>query len=141
MLLADTLLIKGTDPKIEEEIICKVLDEELSLASVPKTTDDFPAGLSIPRCTHLGKTEIGTLSSNLMCDKCECAGCTSSTYLNNCEDTKEVHVGDTAVSVGSKEICMGDISRDLSKLLATSECTEPLVLATETVAEFKLKVD
>lgn len=49
-------------------------------------------------------------------------------------------MGDTTVSVGSKDIIMGDMSRDLVKL-AASEITIPFELATETVAELKLKVD
>ncbi len=46
-------------------------------------------------------------------------------------------VGDTGVGAGPKDTCIGDISRDEDKLTA-SELTDPLDLATGTVAEFKL---
>lgn len=62
LLLSDAL--DSTGPLFDDEIemcntTCCVDDLEVPLVSVPKTTNDFPAGLSIPMCTHLGVSKKG----------------------------------------------------------------------------------
>lgn len=69
---------------IGEAVIALV--DELSKVSVPKTTDDCP-GVSIPTCTHLGKTKKGDIASNLVIGKIECTGCTAETYVDECNET------------------------------------------------------
>lgn len=46
-------------------------------------------------------------------------------------------VGDTGVGAGPKDTYIGDIPRD-ENVLTASELTDPLELATGTVAEFKM---
>lgn len=75
--LSDTFFTKGANLDIDEEEECLVLDDELPVVSVPKTTIDLPAGCPIPPCAHLGTSNSGLHAPNILKGKCECTGCTS----------------------------------------------------------------
>lgn len=107
------------------------------LVSVPKTTVDFP-GCPIPSWAHLGASVKGSHVHNLIKGIKEWTVCSTASKLNEWTEADESCVGDSGVVTGSKNITIGDISRD-EKNLTTSELSPTFELATLAVAELKIK--
>lgn len=141
LLFEDALVTKGH--KFGDELAetdCYLAKIDLPLVSAPKTLIYLPHGKSAPACAHLGLAALGDLASDLICEKKECTGKTPQTYVDKENLTDCVDVGNTHIPAGSKNAIIGDISR-LTNDLTISDLTIPLDLATQAVAELKIKVD
>lgn len=61
-------------------------------------------------------------------------------YVKDCEELKEVCVGDIVVVIGLKDVIIGDILCDFNNVIIF-ECMDFLELVIFIVVEFKLQVD
>lgn len=141
LLLVDVLDVKGVDVDDDiVEMICKLDDKVLFLLLVFKIIIDLFVGVLIFFCVYLGILNGGDIVLNLVKGKKECIGCILQMYLNNCEEIKEVLVGDIVVVVGLKDIIIGDILCVVDVLIIL-ECMMFLELVILMVVELKIKLD
>lgn len=108
--------IKGIIEKGEEEVWF-FLDDVSFLALVFKIVMDLFVGNLIFFWVYFGVMNLGDLVYNFVRECKECVGWFLQMYVNNCEEIKEVWVGDIVVVVGLKDIMIGDILCDLKSII------------------------
>lgn len=140
LVLDEVKVICGEVDEDGIEEFCFVDDEVLFVVLVFKIVIDLFVGILMFFWVYFGKLEFGNVVFNFVKGKKECVGCMVQMYFKDCQEIKEVLVGDIVVVIGLKSVIIGDILCDENYKIIF-ECMEFFDLVIFVVVELKFKVD